>query len=62
MATKKYRLELTRKQLYILKEQMSAVADPDQRDADEQALLDLIEKTHTRAFNDERQSKGSKGR
>lgn len=62
MATKKYRLELTRKQLYILKEQMSAVADPDQRDADEQALLDLIEKTHSRAFNDDRQSKGSQGR
>lgn len=62
MATKKYRLDLTRQQLNILKEQMNAVADPGHRDTDELELLELIEKTHSRAFNDGRCSKGSRGR
>ena len=51
---KTYRMELTRRQLSILKEQMTAVADPGHRDADELALLELIEQTHTRAYNAER--------
>ncbi|MFJ3685517.1 hypothetical protein [Pseudomonas sp. NPDC090208] len=58
MATEKtYRLELTRRQLYILSEQMNAVADPGHRDADELALLELIEQTHRRAWTAERSGK-----
>lgn len=48
---KTYRMELTRRQLNILKEQMTAVADVGHREADELALLELIEQTHKRAFN-----------
>lgn len=55
MTTEKtYRLELTRKQLAILKGQMHAVADVGHRDADELALLELIEQTCTRAYKSER--------
>lgn len=46
---KLFTLRLTRRQLYILFEQMSAVADPGHRDKDELALLDLITETHHKA-------------
>lgn len=45
----RYPLSLTLRQLYILSEQMSAVADPGHRAADELALLELIERTYKRA-------------
>lgn len=60
MATEKtYRMELTRRQLSILKEQMNAVADPGHRDADELELLVLIEQTHKRAYRQERLRKAT---
>ncbi|MCP1652717.1 hypothetical protein [Pseudomonas nitroreducens] len=46
----RYQLRLTLQQLYTLKEQMTAAADPGHRDAGEQALLELIEATHRRAL------------
>ena len=53
MDMKKYRIELTRKQLYILKEQMSAVADPSHRDREELELLELIERFYRKALMQE---------
>jgi hypothetical protein len=52
-------MELTRRQLSILKEQMNAVADPGHRDADELELLVLIEQTHKRAYRQERLRKAT---
>lgn len=45
----RYLLRLTLPQLYTLKEQLSAAADPGHRDAAEQALLELIEATYRQA-------------
>lgn len=53
-----YTLKLTLRQLYILKEQMTAVADPGQREAEEIDLLARIEAAHKRAFNREPQHLG----
>lgn len=45
----KYQLLLTRRQLYILSEQMHAVADVGHRDEDELELLALIDGLTKRA-------------
>lgn len=53
-AEKTYPLPLTLAQLYVLKEQLSAAAEPGQRDEAEQALLALVEETYARAASSER--------
>lgn len=54
---KTYRLVLTSKQLYILAEQMHAVADVGHRDRDELELLDLIDKLYSKSYADSKKSK-----